>query len=79
MNITCYESPSGNTQIYIVRKKRSIPFAGMLRGLKTAQIKQKMLGLGLIATGIVSLILLRYEDCTAPIFLLSMGLIRLLF
>lgn len=72
---TEYVSPSGNTQIYIVRQKRN----ALRVSEKTKYIiRQKLLGMALIAIGITACMLFP-EDCGGAVFACFMGILRVIF
>lgn len=72
---TEYVSPSGNTQIYIVKQRKHV--------LKLSErqkyiVKQKLLGTGMIVLGIVGCLLFP-EDCSGAMLACFMGVIRVVF
>lgn len=72
---TEYVSPSGNTQIYIVRQRKHVL---RLSERQKYIVKQKLLGMGMIALGIVGCLLFP-EDCSGAMLACFMGVIRVIF
>ena len=65
---TEYTSPSGNTQIYIMRKPK-------VSGRRKYLIKQKALGVVAIIAGLIACMIFP-DDCGGGIFAISIGMLR---
>jgi hypothetical protein len=72
---TEYTSPSGNIQIYIVRHKKN---AIKVSARNKETIKQKYLGAGLIAIGLIGCMIFP-EDCGGALLACVMGILRMVF
>lgn len=73
---TEYTSPSGNTQIYVFRRKPQKSFIQkFFTSRKYAMARQKLLGIVLIIIGIIGMVLFT-DEATAPCVLVFMGVLR---
>lgn len=72
---TEYTSPSGNTQIYIVRRRRNMI---KLFSKRKELVKQKCLGVIAIIVGLIGCILFP-DDCGGALFACALGILRLIF
>ncbi len=73
---TEYISPSGNTQIYIVRRPKA-PALQKVSDRRKYLIKQKALGTAAIIVGIITCLIFP-EDCGGGIFAIGLGLLRVI-
>ena len=71
---TEYISPSGNTQIYIVRRKKNI----IKISAKEKEANQKRLGAGMIIVGLIGCVIFP-EDCGGALLACAMGILRMIF
>ena len=72
---TEYTSPSGNTQIYIVRRRRNMI---KLSSKRKEMGKQKCLGAMAFILGLIGCILFP-DDCGGALFACALGILRLIF
>lgn len=72
---TEYISPSGNTQIYIVRHNKN---AIKLSARKRETIRQKILGTGLLIVGLIGCVIFP-DDCGGSLFACALGILRMIF
>lgn len=72
---TEYISPSGNTQIYIVRRKKNII---KISAKEKEVANQKRLGAGMIIVGLIGCVIFP-EDCGGALLACAMGILRMIF
>ena len=75
---TQYISPTGNTQIYILRKRQRPFWQRVMYSRQYAVVRQRLLGVAMILLGIASLAVCG-EDASASVIIIGMGVLRAVF